>query len=66
MTVADNTVVNVANGSINVAGNNGAAVAVYSVDGRLVSLSQGNVSINVPAGVYMVKVGSTVNKVVVK
>ncbi len=66
VTVKDNVVVNVVNGSISVNGNNDASVAVYSVDGRLVNISQGNVNINVPAGVYLVKVGSTVNKVVVK
>ncbi len=66
VTVNNDAVVNVVNGSILVDGNENAAVAVYSVDGRLVKLAKGNVTIDVPAGVYMVKVGSSVSKVVVK
>ncbi len=55
-------------GGISVAGNGGNAVAVYTIDGRL-AMSAASVDtavLPVAAGIYVVKAGNTVAKVVVK
>ena len=53
-------------GKIDVTGAEGKAVAVYSVAGQQMAAVNGDATINVPAGVYVVKVGSDCQKVMVK
>ena len=60
--------INAENRSIVITGAEGRDVAVYTVDGKLVSVVRGEAKTVIPAsqGVYVVKVGKTVSKVIVK
>ena len=39
---------------------------VYASDGRLVSVGEGAINLSLPGGVYIVRIGDTVRKVIVK
>jgi hypothetical protein len=56
-------------GGVKIADASGNAVAIYTVDGRLITkqtLASPNQTIAVPAGIYIVKSGAEITKVVVK
>ncbi len=55
-------------GAIELTNLNGNAVSVYGIDGRLIdsSVATGTWTVDVPQGVYLVKVDSTTAKVMVK
>ena len=55
-------------GAVAVSGNGGAPLAVYAIDGTQVAAygSVSDVTVNLPAGIYVVKAGSTTAKVIVK
>lgn len=53
-------------GEIAVTGAEGKTVNVYSVAGKQMAAINGDATVNVPAGVYIVKAGSNCQKVVVK
>lgn len=53
------------NGEVTIAGTYGNA-AVYDVAGRLVATASGEASVNVPSGIYIVKVDNVAAKVVVR
>lgn len=56
------------NGGLDIATTQPTDVAVYSIDGRLVTNRQvnGNTTVNLPAGIYVVKAGRQTAKVVIR
>lgn len=65
---ADANGVNIADGKISIADAHGQAVAVYASDGKLVYSGKptGNTDINVPAGQYIVRIGTKAVNVIVR
>ncbi|MEG1766596.1 MAG: DUF6383 domain-containing protein [Muribaculaceae bacterium] len=57
------------NNSINITCNEGASVMICDITGKIISnisVADSNVSVEIPAGIYIVKVDNKVTKVIVK
>ena len=56
----------VADGTLHVEAIDGELIEVYSLEAQRIVVAQGSVAVELPQGVYIVKVGDKVRKVVVK